>query len=105
MRELRQHRKHERWKRAVSGTPTLAVDIVSKMTREQRASYHLEGGLPPVALPSISDEDYDPTPVPTGCPGCYKRDGSWVCVTCPNAQQANADRRQMIRQGLISPVC
>jgi hypothetical protein len=54
--------------------------------------------------PHVVYEDDDPASVPQGCHRCYKRDGGDVCLTCPSAQLAEIDRRQMIEQGLISPM-
>lgn len=72
------------------------------MPREDRFSYQLEGGLP---LPttaggwSLATEDYDPTPVPQGCPSCYLHGGN-VCTECPDAD-VKLKKREAKRQGLI----
>lgn len=54
----------------------------------------LEGGVP-LRVNSIADEDYDPTPVPQGCPRCYLR-GSEVCFRCPDKERARRERRHAL---------
>lgn len=68
------------------------------MTKEQRLSYELDG-VQPLAATSIASEDYDPTPVPQGCPRCFMT-GSDPCKTCPDPD-VKAKRRKAIAEGLV----
>jgi hypothetical protein len=74
------------------------------MPGEERISYELEGALPMTLLAGASDEDLDPTPVPRGCPSCwrtgYKRMGGEICIRCPDPE-AHARRRQEYGKGLV----
>lgn len=57
--------------------------IFSEMSREDKLEYRLEGCLPMARAFTL--EDLDPTPVPTGCPGCYLHGGN-ICDRCPDSQ-------------------
>jgi hypothetical protein len=57
--------------------------FLARMTKENRLQFELEGALP-FSVMSIAVEDYDPTPVPTGCPSCYLH-GGVPCESCPDA--------------------
>lgn len=79
------------------------VAILKRMSREQRFEYELEGVLP--ILPrGVVMEDLDPTPVPTGCPECWRRcPGSAACDECPDPQTKEKRRiylREVKQQGL-----
>jgi hypothetical protein len=71
--------------------------LIIAMTREERHHYQMEGILPlldPVGASAY--EDFDPTPVPSGCPGCW-RNGSDPCNHCPSPpslQQLKEVRRE-----------
>lgn len=58
----------------VRSTPTRAVDV-------DAADLEREFGLSFGSMTGITDEDLDPTPVPRGCPGCWKRGPR--CTRCP----------------------
>lgn len=73
--------------------------ILSLMSCEERHEYELEGCLPIIARGLVL-EDLDPVPVPTGCPGCWKRDGGLVCDTCPDVE-AKQKRQDDIRAGRV----
>jgi hypothetical protein len=74
------------------------------MPKDERISYELEGALPMTLLAGASDEDLDPTPVPTGCPSCWrtgdKRTGGEICIRCPDPE-AHARQRQEYGKGLV----
>lgn len=53
------------------------------MSREDRFSFQLEGGIQVSGGWSLATEDYDPTPLPQGCHSCYLTGGP-PCVTCPD---------------------
>jgi hypothetical protein len=79
------------------------VAILKRMSREERIEYELEGALP--ILPrGVVVEDLDPTPVPTGCPECWRRcPGSLACDECPDPQTKEKRRiylREVKQQGL-----
>jgi hypothetical protein len=74
--------------------------FVRAMPKESRLQYELEGALP-FAVASIADEDYDPTPVPQGCPSCYLR-GGIECDRCPDPN-VKEHRREARAQGIILP--
>jgi hypothetical protein len=80
-----------------------ASAIIGRMSKEDRHEYNVEGCLPITAGWGLSDEDYDPTPVPKGCPSCYLT-GGLPCDTCPDKQRAKERMRAARKQGLISPV-
>lgn len=68
-----------------------AALAVESMPRDDVVQYELESVI---ALSSygVADEDHDPTPVPRGCPGCWRRDGSDPCINCPSPP-SEQDRR------------
>jgi hypothetical protein len=71
--------------------------VFTRMTLRDRQEYPLEGGVP-LTRYSAADEDYDPTPVPKGCPSCFlsRTDSgghSEVCLACPDRAGAIARRR------------
>lgn len=82
-----------------------AGKLVSALSFEERHEYELEGvtrivigGL------SIAAEDYDPTPVPEGCPSCWRGPGALdggPCQRCPDPE-AKARCRLERRGGLAS---
>lgn len=43
---------------------------------------------------SLADEDYDPRPVPPGCPACWRKDLSEVCLGCPDSAAAEEQLKQ-----------
>jgi len=75
------------------------VSILAGMPKEKRIEYELEGCLP-ISVCGFVLEDLDPTPLPQGCPECWKSPGNgWVCDRCPDPD-AKEKRRQDLRQGL-----
>jgi hypothetical protein len=80
--------------------PVPVEQVLARMSKEDRWQYELEGALP-FSVASIACEDYDPTPVPQGCPSCFLRGGG-ICVSCPDAS-VKQRRREARAQGLILP--
>jgi hypothetical protein len=82
-----------------------ADHLLHALPFDERHEYELEGvtrimigGL------SIADEDYDPTPVPEGCPSCWRGPGALdqsPCQRCPDPE-AKARCRLERRGGLVS---
>lgn len=73
--------------------------ILSSMSREESIGYELKGcQLLTDQLLDVADEDLDPTPVPTGCPGCWQRTlGSMVCMNCPDSEAQKKAMRDELR--------
>jgi hypothetical protein len=74
--------------------------VIADMSKADRYLYEMEGILP-LGDWSVADEDYDLTPVPTGCPSCYLY-GGIECIACPDPD-VKAHRREARKQGLILP--
>jgi hypothetical protein len=72
--------------------------FLGRMTKENRLQFHLEGALP-FSVMSIAVEDYDPTPVPQGCPSCYLH-GGVPCERCPDVE-VKAKARQARKEGRV----
>jgi hypothetical protein len=84
--------KRRRCRPATPAPPRGVLDVLSSMSAEDRFSFPLEGGVP-LTRYSVADEDFDPTPVPRGCPGCFttRTDSgsrSEVCINCPDKAEA-----------------
>lgn len=78
-----------------------ASEIISGMSKADRWSSYLEGGTPITGGWSFATEDYDPTPVPQGCPSCYLRGGE-ICIKCPDPE-VKLKVRAARQQGVICP--
>jgi hypothetical protein len=101
---LRYRRKRERELAARETAPERTRAALIAMPKDERISYELEGALPMTLLAGASDEDLDPTPVPRGCPSCWrtgdKHTGGEICIRCPDPE-AHARRRQEYGKGLV----
>lgn len=82
-----------------------AAIAVESMPRDDVVQYELEGVLPMAdsGVASLADEDYDPTPVPTGCHDCWRRGCviagfQGVCVNCPAPPSKQEVRDEVKRQ-------
>lgn len=74
--------------------------VLAAMPGDERISYELEGALPLTLIAGATDEDLDPTPVPQGCPSCWRTSlygGGELCIRCPDPT-AHARRRQERQQ-------
>ena len=75
-----------RWHKPDPEPVSRVHEIILDMPKHDRVHYEEEGCLPileTVARTGWTDEDMDPTPVPTGCPGCWQRSGT-ACEECPS---------------------
>lgn len=64
-------------------------EIILDMPKEDRVHYEVEGCMPlseSIAATGWVDEDMDATPVPTGCPECWRTGGPYgaCCDNCPS---------------------
>jgi hypothetical protein len=66
----------------------ISGDRARALTKAEDVEEMLEGVLPIVGF-SLADEDYDPTPVPTGCHRCW-RTGGEPCFRCSDDADAMA---------------
>jgi DNA-binding CsgD family transcriptional regulator len=88
-----------------------AAIVVESMPRDDVIQYELEGVLPMAdsGVASLADEDYDPAPVPTGCPGCWRTfdpdgGGPTPCFSCPSPPSKQELREhQKLAADLLTP--
>lgn len=101
-RRERYHRAKQRaaQQEAVQRERECAQSVLTAMPGDERISYELEGALPLTLIAGATDEDLDPTPVPQGCPSCWRTSlygGGELCIRCPDPT-AHARRRQERQQ-------
>jgi hypothetical protein len=93
-------REQERRLAAVTEVDRVRAALVA-MPADERISYELEQVLPLTEIAGATDEDLDPTPVPRGCPSCWRTySRGELCIRCPDPT-AHARRRQERKQGLV----
>jgi hypothetical protein len=91
-------REQERRLAAVTETEQTRA-VLAAMPADERISYELEQVLPLTMIAGATDEDLDPTPVPRGCPSCW-RTGGWTCTLCPDPNARTRCRLER-KQGLV----